>query len=360
MTSTAERVASPVTRTSRRMPGVRVAGILLLLTAALVVSIVIAIGIGPARIAPGDVAATLWAHLTGHPAVLPPAQDAIVWRLRAPRVLTAVVVGGGLALCGAVMQALTRNPLADPYLLGLSSGASMGAVLVLVLGAAIALPAAAFAGAMLALVLTLLISRAAGGRSATSTILAGLAVSAVLSALTSMVIFWSSTNDSYREILSWLLGSLSGADWGDVALAGVVAAVCAVPLLGSARLLDGLALGDSAAAALGVPVDRIRFVLFGFCALLTGALVAVSGSIGFVGLILPHATRAVVGVRHRMLLPASFLVGGLFLLWADTIARTAFDPRELPVGIVTALIGGPVFVLLLVRMGRARRGGVRK
>ncbi|UJP09609.1 iron chelate uptake ABC transporter family permease subunit [Microbacterium sp. KUDC0406] len=357
MTSAPVRVAPPA-RTSQsrtRMPRMRTAAVLVALLALLAVSIVVAIGIGPARIAPGDVAGTLWAHVTGGHPVLPVTQDAIVWRLRTPRVLTAVVVGGGLAVCGAVMQALTRNPLADPYLLGLSSGASTGAVLVLVLGAAIALPAAAFAGAMIALVLTLGISRAAGGGSPTSTILAGLAVSAVLSALTSLVIFWSSNNDSYREILGWLLGSLSGADWADVTLAAIVMAACALPLLASARVLDSLALGDSAASALGVPVGPVRVALFGFCALLTGALVAVSGSVGFVGLILPHATRAVVGVRHRVLLPASFLVGAVFLLWADTIARTAFDPRELPVGIVTALIGGPVFVVLLMRMGRRRR-----
>lgn len=336
-------------------PAARAVLVSLALLALLGASLIVTIGIGPASIAPGDVAATVWAHLTGGAPVLSPTQDAIVWQLRVPRVLTAALVGGGLALCGAVMQALTRNPLADPYLLGLSSGASTGAVIVLVLGFAIALPAAAFAGAMLALTLTFAIGRAGGRSSSTSLILAGLAVSAVLSALTSMVIFWSATNDSYREILSWLLGSIAGAQWSDVVLVVIVIAVCLVPLLGSARTLDGLALGDSAASALGIPVDRMRLALFAVCALLTGALVAVSGSIGFVGLILPHATRAIVGVRHRALLPTTFLVGALFLLWADTIARTLFDPRELPVGIVTALIGGPVFAVLLSRSRRVKR-----
>ncbi|MGF3056479.1 iron chelate uptake ABC transporter family permease subunit [Microbacterium sp. YY-01] len=353
--SNAVAVVGEAVRTAPRRSVTRTLVVSVTLTALLSVSILVAVGIGPAPIAPGDVAATLWAHLTGQHPVLPATQDAIVWQLRLPRVLTAAVVGGGLALCGAVMQALTRNPLADPYLLGLSSGASTGAVVVLVLSVSFALPAAAFLGAMLALLLTLTIGRAGGSRSATSIILAGLAVSAILSALTSLVIFWSATNDSYREILSWLLGSISGAQWSDVALVAIAAAVCAVPLLGSARILDGLALGDSAASALGVSVEKVRFGLFACCALLTGALVAVSGSIGFVGLILPHATRAVVGVRHRALLPTSFLVGALFLLWADTIARTVFDPRELPVGIVTALIGGPVFVILLSRLHRRRR-----
>ena len=338
-----------------RRPAARTAVAAALLSAALLASALVAIGIGPAAIAPTDVAGTVWAHLTGGARVLSPTEDAIVWQLRVPRVLTAALVGGGLALCGAVMQALTRNPLADPYLLGLSSGASTGAVIVLVLGVSLALPVAAFAGAMLALVFTFAIGRTGGRSSPTSLILAGLAVSAVLSALTSLVIFWSATNDSYREILGWLLGSLAGAQWPDVLLVAIVAAACAIPLLGSARTLDGFALGDTAASALGIPVERMRLALFACCALLTGALVAVSGAIGFVGLILPHATRAIVGVRHRALLPTSFLVGALFLLWADTIARTAFEPRELPVGIVTALIGGPVFAVLLTRVRRGRR-----
>lgn len=337
-----------------RRPLVREVSIGAVLAIALLLSVLVTVGIGPAKIAPADVAASVWAHLTGAGTALGGVQDAIVWELRLPRVLVAAIVGGGLALCGAVMQALTRNPLADPYLLGLSSGASTGAVLVLVLGAAVALPVAAFGGAMLALGLTLAISRASRSSSATTTILAGLAVSAVLGALTSLVIFWSATTDSYREILSWLLGSVSGADWADVALAGIVTIICAIPLLGSARLLDSFVLGDSAASALGIPVERVRLVLFACTALLTGALVAVSGAIGFVGLILPHATRALVGMRHRVLLPVSFLMGALFLLWADTIARTVFDPRELPVGIVTALIGGPLFVVLLLRMGKKR------
>lgn len=325
---------------------------LLVLTGALGVSVVIAVGLGPASITPGEVTTSIWAHLTATASPLPTTVDAIVWQLRLPRVLTAAVVGGGLAVCGAVMQALTRNPLAEPYLLGLSSGASTGAVIVIVLGAAIALPAAAFAGALAALVLTLVIARAVGSPSATPLILAGLAVSSVLSALTSFIIFWSATNDSYREILSWLLGSLSGVTWGSVALVTVAALLCALPLLGSARVLDALVLGDTAATAIGISVTRVRILLFGVCAVLTGALVAVSGAIGFVGLILPHATRAVVGRGHRLLLPAAFLAGAIFLLWADTIARSLFDPRELPVGIVTALIGGPVFVALLTRSRR--------
>ncbi|WP_404433840.1 iron chelate uptake ABC transporter family permease subunit [Microbacterium lacus] len=322
------------------------------LTAVLAVSIVATVVIGPAGLEPADVVTSILAHLGLGTSPLTPLQDGIVWELRMPRVLTAAAVGAGLAICGVVMQALTRNPLADPYLLGLSSGASVGAVVVIVLGVALALPFAAFLGALAALAATLLLSRAGGAITPTRTVLAGLAVSSVFGAVTSLIIFWSATGDSYREILNWLLGSLAGADWPAVAIAGAAVLLIGLPLLGSARTLDAFAFGDTAAAALGVHVGRSRVLLLGATALLTGALVSVSGSIGFVGLVLPHAVRLIVGSRHRALLLLSALAGAVFLLWADTAARTLFDPRELPVGIITALIGGPVFAILLLR----RRG----
>lgn len=332
-----------------RGSGLTTAAWAVVLAAAVAASVVLAVTIGPASLAPADVFASIRAHLGFGDPTLSTIRDGIVWQLRMPRVLTAAAVGAGLALCGAVMQALTRNPLADPYLLGLSSGASVGAVIVIVLGAAVVLPLAAFAGALAALIATLGLARAAGALTPTRTVLAGLAVSSVFGAITSLVIFWSATGDSYREILNWLLGSLAGTDWGSVWLAGGALLIVGVPLLASARTLDAFAFGDTAAAALGIDVGRSRAILLAGTALLTGALVAVSGSIGFVGLILPHAVRLLVGARHRALLPLSALAGALFLIWADTGARTLFDPRELPVGILTALIGGPIFAVLLLR-----------
>ncbi|WP_249353910.1 putative F420-0 ABC transporter permease subunit [Microbacterium sp. 2FI] len=315
----------------------------------LAVSVLVAVTIGPASLAPADTLSSVLARMGLGDSALTAVQDGIVWELRMPRVLTAAAVGAGLAICGVVMQALTRNPLADPYLLGLSAGASVGAVIVIVLGAAVVLPFAAFVGAVAALAATLALSRAGGAMTPTRTVLAGLAVSAVFGAVTSLVIFWSSTGDSYREILNWLLGSLAGTDWGSVAIAAGAVAVFGLPLVASARTLDSFAFGDTAAAALGVNVGRSRTLLLTTTALLTGALVSVSGSIAFVGLVLPHAVRLVVGSGHRALLPLSALAGAVFLVWADTAARTLFDPRELPVGILTALIGGPVFAFLLVR-----------
>lgn len=329
------------------------------LTVLLGASVIVAVTIGPAGLAPADVFASIAAHLGFGEPTLSPLRDGIVWELRMPRVLTAAAVGAGLALCGAVMQALTRNPLADPYLLGLSSGASVGAVIVIVLGVGLLLPFAAFLGALVALAATLALAAGASGRGVsggtagaltpTRTVLAGLAVASVFGAVTSLIIFWSATGDSYREILNWLLGSLAGTDWTSVAIAGGAVLVIGIPLLTSAKTLDAFAFGDTAAAALGVHVGRSRALLLTATALLTGALVAVSGSIGFVGLILPHGVRLIVGSRHRALLPLSALAGAIFLVWVDTGARTLFDPRELPVGILTALIGGPVFALLLLR-----------
>ena len=325
----------------------------LALGAALVASIVVAITLGPAEITPVDVWSSVLHHLGFGESPLSVLRDGIVWQLRLPRVLTAAAVGAGLALSGAVMQAITRNPLADPYLLGLSAGASLGAVSVLVLGATLLIAPAAFIGALAALLATLLIARASGPLSPSRTVLAGVAVSAFAAALTSFVIFWTATNDSYREILAWLLGSLAGARWPAVAIAVGAIVVVGIPLTLSGRTLDAFAFGDTAAAALGVHVERTRWILLVATALLTGAMVSVSGSIGFIGLVLPHAVRLVVGTANRAVLPLSALLGAIVLVWADTAARTVFDPRELPVGIVTAIVGAPLFALLLLRRVRA-------
>ncbi len=324
---------------------------MVIMVAALVVSIGMAVSIGPAALTMGEVWGSISSHLhlDGLLGLTNPEQlrSAMVWDLRLPRVLVAGFVGGGLALCGVIMQSLTRNPLADPYLLGLSSGASLGAVAVLILGVGIALPFAAFAGALLALAASLSLAGALGSLSPTRTVVAGLAVSQLAAAITSFIIFWSATGDSYREILSWLLGSVSGATWYSVAIVAIAFAIVGVPLLLSANVLDAFTFGDTSAHTLGLNVGRWRWGLLGAVALLTGALVSVSGSIGFIGLIIPHAIRALIGSGHRRLLPLSVGLGAIFLIWADTLARTIFSPRELPVGVITAAIGAPIFALVL-------------
>ncbi|MCW4385556.1 iron chelate uptake ABC transporter family permease subunit [Salinibacterium sp. SYSU T00001] len=320
--------------------------------AALVVVAAVAVTIGPADIRVSDVVASVAGHLGLPAAELSPLTDSIVWQLRLPRVLTAAAVGAGLALSGAVMQSVTRNPLADPYLLGLSSGASLGAVAVLLLGLGVVLPLAAFLGALAALVASLAIARAGGAITPGRAVLAGLAIAQLAGAATSFVIFWSAKGDSYREILNWLLGSLAGSDWSTAAISASALAVVGTAILLAAPRLDAFTFGDTAAASLGIDVSATRWTLLTGVALLTGAMVAVSGAIGFVGLVLPHVVRSISGPTHRRMLPLAALAGALFLVVADTLARTVFDPRELPVGIITAVIGVPVFVALFTR----RRG----
>jgi iron complex transport system permease protein len=305
----------------------------------------------PADIAVGDVWSTVAAHLGWGRAGLAPLRDGIVWNLRLPRTLLAAVCGAGPALCGAVMQSPLRNPLADPFVLGVSSGASTGAVLVVVLGAGggvLSVSGGAFLGAVLSFALVLLLSHTLGGTT-DRVVLAGVAAMQLFSALTSFVVMTAADAETTRGVLFWLLGSLSGADWTEVGicLAALVAAllVCA----GHARTLDAFAFGQDAAAALGVSVARTRLILLCTTALLTAALVSSAGAIGFVGLVLPHAARALTGPGHTRLLPATALAGAVFLVWVDTLARTVLDPQEVPVGVVTSLIGVPAFVLVLYR-----------
>ena len=335
------------------MSQARLATLGLSLLALLAASLVLAVTFGPADIAPVEVWQTIGHHF-GFVAESPVSRlrDAIIWELRLPRVLAAAAVGAGLALCGAVMQALTRNPLADPYLLGLSSGASLGAVAFLLLGASLLMPLGAFLGAGAAMALTLLVTQLLGGATPTRAILAGISISSLAAAATSFLIFWSATGDSYREILSWLMGSLSGVIWSEALLVIGALALAGLPILLSGRALDAFAFGDTAAATLGVDVPRLRWWLLGGTALLTGVLVSIGGAIGFVGLIIPHVVRLITGSRHRILLPVAMLLGASFMVWTDTAARTMFAPRELPVGIITALLGAPIFLMVLLRYRR--------
>jgi iron complex transport system permease protein len=275
----------------------------------------------------------------------------IVRTLRVPRALLGFLVGGALGTAGAALQALVRNPLADPFLLGLSGGAGLGAVLAIALGAAGAwtVPLAAFAGALLAMALVYRIAASGGAElDPRVLILGGVAVGAFAGALTTAVVSLANAV-ALRSALLWLWGGLSGASWDTVA---VVAAYLPIPLLvlfAAARSLDLLSLGEEPARYLGTDVGSLRRRVYVAASLLTAVAVAVSGVIGFVGLIVPHAVRVVFGHHHRTLLPAAFLGGGTLLVLADTVARVVVAPRELPVGIVTALVGVPLFALLVRR-----------
>jgi iron complex transport system permease protein len=279
------------------------------------------------------------------------ARSDIVRSLRLPRAIVAFLVGGALALSGASLQALVRNPLADPFLLGLSGGAGLGAVLAIALHAPgpWVLPLAAFGGALLAMALVYRLGLVGGSAlDPRVLILAGVAVGAFASAVTTAIVALSEAAE-LRNAFLWLWGGLSGASWVTVLVACVYFPAPIVVLLASARSLDVLALGEEPARHLGAEVEMLKRRVYLAASLLTAAAVAVSGVIGFVGLVVPHAMRAVWGHRHRPLLPAAFVGGGTLLVLSDTVARLVVAPRELPVGIVTALVGVPVFALLLRR-----------
>src|SRR5213594_4687231 len=275
----------------------------------------------------------------------------IVRSLRLPRAILAFLVGGALALSGASLQALVRNPLADPFLLGLSGGAGLGAVLAIALriGGPWALPLAAFAGALVAMGLVYRLGLVGGSAlDPRVLILAGVAVGAFASAVTTAIVSLSEATE-LRNAFLWLWGGLSGASWDSVLLVALYAPIPLAVLLAASRPLDLLALGEESAGYLGADVEAVKRRVYVAASLLTAAAVAVSGVIGFVGLVVPHLARLVWGHRHRTLLPAAFLSGATLLSFADTAARVAVAPRELPVGVVTALIGVPVFAFLLRR-----------
>ena len=328
------------------------------LVVVLVVSLAVAVAFGSADVALGDVGRAVLHRLTGG-AVAPPGEvaDVIVWTLRLPRAILAALVGGGLAVIGVAMQALVRNPLAEPYILGVSSGASAGVSLFYlgflppVLTRALSLSLAAFLGALAAMLVVYLVARQGPRISTARLLLAGVAVSAFLAALTAFVTFASPDPNKIRTVLFLLLGSFAGTTWSSVALPAAGAFLGLAVLWGLARPLDALLTGEEPAQSLGVPVEGLKQTLVGLAALVTGVLVAASGIIGFVGLIVPHAVRFVVGVSHRRVVPLSFAAGALFLVWADLAARTILPDQEVPVGVLTALCGVPFFLALLRRAG---------
>jgi iron complex transport system permease protein len=310
----------------------------------------LAVSIGAVTVPLGAVWRSVGHHLGINGAVDNPVQDQIVWDLRVPRGLLAFVVGAGLAVAGTVIQATVRNPLGDPYLLGIVPGASAGAVLVIVAGSAsaagLSLSGAAFVGAMIAFVATFALSRQGGRWPPTRLILAGVAVGYLMSAIT---YYFESLADPNQlsGVLFWLLGSVSSARWSNLGLPSVVVVVSTAWLILQGRKLNALASGEETAASLGINVGRFQFILMTITSLLTAAVVAVAGGVGFVGLMVPHIVRVLVGADHRRVLLVAALLGGAFLLVADIAARTLQAPVELPIGIVTAAAGAPFFLWLL-------------
>ena len=311
---------------------------------------------------------TIWNVLrleAGYPAPdVNPIDHGILWSYRLPRAILAMACGTSLALSGVVLQALLRNPLADPYILGLSAGASTGAVAVAILGlgaGALTLSGGAFIGALLAFGFVAWLARMASGdnpgaTSSLALLLAGVAGAQLFHALTALIIAKSADANQARGIIFWMMGNLSGSRWPDVYLAVPIAMLGAGVIFAHSRALDAMTFGREAAQSMGISTGFVMTVLIGATALLTAVMVSLTGAIGFVGLVVPHAMRFLVGVRHFVLIPATALAGGVFLILADIVSRVLIPGQTLPIGVVTALVGAPAFAIILVRSSRAHSG----
>lgn len=326
--------------------------ILLGLSIGVLISVIIASALGTADIAPVDAWRIVVNQLFGMgQADWPEAFERIVWDIRLPRAILAVLVGASLAVSGVSLQAMVRNPMADPTILGGTSGAGVGAVLVLVIGVRLggqfALSFAAFVGCLVGFGLSFLLAKSKQRLSPIRLVLAGIAVSYMLSAVTNMLIFMSGNDNALNSVMFWMLGGLGGARWDNLGLPAAAFILAGTMLIGMARSINALLFGDETATSLGVPPDALRRRMFVVVAALTGISVAIAGGVGFVGLVVPHVARILTGADNRRVLPLAALLGALFLLWADVLARTLIAPGELPIGVITALVGAPVFAILL-------------
>lgn len=326
-------------------------------TALLCTVLLLAVFLGPTRIAPGTVLDVVAGHLLpGWTSEASPASDAIIWRIRLPRALAALLVGAVLAGAGACYQAIFRNPLADPYLIGVASGAGLGVAVAIVLpfgltlfGLGLLTPAA-FLGALLAVAVGYQLAHADGMALPTTLVLAGVAIAYISGA--AMSVLFLIDDQKFLTIFGWLLGGFNGVGWKQAGIVAVYGLPAVALILLHGRLLNVLQLDDDQAAQLGVDVRGVRRRLIVLASLATAAAVSISGLIGFVGLIVPHVVRLIVGPDARRVLPLALLGGGIFLLLADIVARMAIPPQEIPIGVVTALTGGPFFLLLLRRRRR--------
>ncbi len=331
------------------------AALLLASLTAIALAVGVSVGIGDLPIPLSTTFKTITNRIGLTTVALNRMHETVIWDYRLSRALVAAFCGAGLALCGAIMQSLLRNPLAEPYVLGISAGASTGAVAIVILGigsGAVSLSAGAFAGAFAAFLFVALLSNGTRG-GADRTILAGVAASQLFNAATSYIVTTSGNAQQARDVMFWLLGSFGGVRWPEFMLVSVVVGLGLAACLCYARVLDAFAFGDEAAAALGVDVGRTRIVLFALTAMMTATIVSMVGSIGFVGLVVPHAARFVVGPLHIRLLPACAIGGAIFMVLADIASRALVPQQVLPIGVVTALVGVPFFSFILYRFQRA-------
>jgi iron complex transport system permease protein len=325
------------------------------LTVGLAASILLAVCLGSVKIEVAAVYQIILHKIIGLPLDgISMAHADIIWQLRMPRILMAAVVGAGLAMCGTVMQASVQNPLAEPYILGIASGASLGAIFAIMLGGSkvllgFGITVWAFAGAILATIAVMFLAGMGGQMSTMKMVLAGAVISALFGAAANFLIYIANNAEGMRSVAFWTMGSLAGAKWDTLLLPSIGVSIAAIFFLLRSRRLNVLLLGEEAAITLGINIVRERRIYMIITALLTGMIVASCGIFGFVGLVIPHAVRSIVGADHRRLMPGVLLVGAIFLIWADVLSRILLRSGDLPIGIITALIGAPFFMWLLFR-----------
>lgn len=332
--------------------------IIIILMILAVATIVLAVGLGPVKVSPANAANIILSQIPflsdSIPHTWTDLDYNIVWGLRLPRVLLGMIVGASLAVVGVTMQALVRNHLADPFILGVSSGAAATATLGMLFGVfailgEYSLSISAFIGAGLTIIFVYTISRVNGRINITQLLLSGVAISMIMDAITQIIILSAPNALGLHSASFWMAGSLAGAKWGYLSLPLVVMLLCLAVLLINYRSLNVLLLGEEAAGSLGINVKTTQKMLILVASLMSGVTIAVSGAIGFVGLMVPHITRLLIGSNHKNVLPVSALLGGILVVWVDVAARMVIAPEELPVGILTALFGGPLFIWLLKR-----------
>lgn len=331
------------------------------LLAAVGVSIIVSVSIGQVSIPFGQSFWILVEQITGLQSGRIPA-DAndmfldVIWQIRFPRVLLAMITGAGLALCGTVMQASVQNPLADPFILGISSGASLGATFSILIGFGIGgfigelgVAAWAFIGALAAAILVLGLASIGGKTSSVKLILAGTVINALCGAFSNFIVFFAKNAEGIRSISFWTMGSLAAAEWGTLPLITAVVLTATLFFLFQFRVMNTMLMGEETALTLGINLNHYRRLYMVISSIVTGVLVCTCGIIGFVGLIVPHMVRSVVGSNHKRLVPVAILFGSLFMIWTDVFARTVITHGELPIGIVTSLLGAPVFMYMLIK-----------
>ena len=333
--------------------------LILILSGVLIFSIILGVSFGSSYISINDVYKFLINKITNKEifqVVWKKNIESIIWEIRVPRVLLSAISGGGLAISGVLMQCITKNPIADPYILGISSGASSGAVAVIILGGAsvgfLNITGGAFIGALLCGLIVFIIGTQNGKNTSTvRLILTGLAVSTIFSSITNILVYSAKNSNQVRSAVFWSMGSLGRARWGEISIPFIALVLIFLISLMLAKSLDILLLGDNTAKMVGMEVGKIKTVIILATTLFISILVAMTGSIGFIGLIVPHICRHFCGSNHKKLLLSSLLIGGIFLIICDTIARSIFPPRDIPIGIITSIIGGPFFLFMIEKNG---------